>query len=102
MRLQPYNIIYKHAWTTVSHSRVTLVIFNGGSKGPTIRKKNIGPPAIYYKNCHNDKELMLQSNELRIIDGRLTIVQVPQVKHFEVIGEITLILLGQLMGSKGI
>ena len=45
---------------------------------------------------------MLQSNELRIIDGKLTIVQVPQVKHFEVIGEITLILLGQLVGSKGI
>ena len=53
MRLQPYNIIYKHVWTTVSHSRVTLVIFNGGSKSPITRKKNIGPPTIYYKNCHN-------------------------------------------------
>ena len=53
MRLQPYNILYKHVWTTVSHSRVTLVIFNGGSKSPITRKKNIGPPTIYYKNCHN-------------------------------------------------
>jgi hypothetical protein len=45
---------------------------------------------------------MLQSNELRIIDGKLTIVQVLQVKHLGVIGEITLILLGQLVGSKGV
>jgi hypothetical protein len=30
-----------------------LVIFNGGSKSPITRKKNIGPPTIYYKNCHN-------------------------------------------------
>ena len=47
---------------------------------------------------------MLQSNELRIIDGKLTIVQVPQVKqrHCGVIVEITLIILGQLVGSKGI
>lgn len=45
---------------------------------------------------------MLQSNELKIIDGKLTIVQVqvPQDKHFGVIGEITLILLGQFVGSK--
>ena len=30
-----------------------MVIFNGGSKSPITRKKNIGPPTIYYKNCHN-------------------------------------------------
>jgi hypothetical protein len=42
------------------------------------------------------------SNELRIIDGKLTIVQVPQVKNFGVIGDITLILLEQLVGSRGI
>jgi hypothetical protein len=48
------------------------------------------------------KKYMLQSNELRIIDGKLTVVQVPQVKHLGFTGEITLILLGQLVGSKGI
>ena len=45
---------------------------------------------------------LVQSNELRIIDGKLTIVQVPQVKHCGVIVEIKLIILGQLVGSKGI
>ena len=39
-----------------------------------------------------DKEFMLQSNELRIIDGRLTIALVSQLTFLLIIGEITLIL----------
>ena len=45
---------------------------------------------------------MLQSNELRIIDGRLTIALVLQLTFLLIIGEITLILLGQCLGSKDI
>ena len=47
---------------------------------------------------------MLQSNELRIIDAwqANNRTQVPQVKHCGIIVEITVILLGQLVGSKGI
>ena len=45
---------------------------------------------------------MLQSNQVREVDRKLLIALVSQLTFFLAIGEITLILLGQLVGSKGI
>jgi hypothetical protein len=45
---------------------------------------------------------MLQSNQVMEVDSKLVIALVSQLTFLLVIGEITLILLSQYAGSKGI
>ena len=45
---------------------------------------------------------MLQSNQVREVDSKLLIALVSQLTLLRAIGEITLILLSQCAGSKGI
>ena len=46
------------------------------------------------------KPFSLQSNQVRKVDSKLPIALLSQVKLLRVIGEMTLILLGQCLGSK--
>ena len=48
------------------------------------------------------KEFILQSNQVREVDRKLLIALVSQLTFLRVIGEITLILVSQYAGSKGI
>jgi hypothetical protein len=55
-----------------------------------------------FLQCAWHKELVLQSDQAREVDSRLLIALVSQLTLLRVIGEITLILLSQCAGSKGI
>ena len=75
---------------------VDQITFSGEGSAP--------PWACFDTNLQYEwhKEFMLQSNQVMEVDSKLVIALVSQLTFLLVIGEITLILLSQYAGSKGI
>ena len=86
--------------------QIRLVLYLRGFGDQSTFSGNLTAPpwACFDTNLQYEwhKELMLQSNQVREVDSKLLIALVSQLTLLWVIGEITLILLSQCAGSKGI